>query len=53
MSRRIIISSVVAGVVALTAAAGGFVYVQRRDGVRLDQEARTAADRFAGAWSKR
>ena len=53
MSRRIIISSVVAGVVALTAAVGGFVYVERRDRVRLDQEARTAADRFAGAWSDR
>ena len=53
MSRRIIIASAVAGVVAVTAAAGGFVYVQRRDQVRLDQDARTSADRFAGAWSNR
>jgi len=53
MSRRIIIASVVAGVVAVTAAAGGFAYFNHRDQVRLDQEARTAADGFATAWSHR
>ena len=53
MSRRIIIASVVAGVVAVAAAAGGFAYVHHRGQVRLDQEARTAADRFANAWSHR
>jgi len=53
MSRRIIIASVVAGVVAVAAAAGGLAYVSHREQVRLDQDARTAADRFAGAWSHR
>jgi len=53
MSRRIIIASVVAGVVAVSAAAGGFAYVNHREQLRLDHEARTAADRFAGAWSHR
>lgn len=53
MSRRIIIASLVAGVVAVSAAAGGFAYVKQREQVRLDQEARTAADRFATAWSHR
>ena len=53
MSRRIIIASVVAGVVAVGAAAGGFAYVVSREQVRLDKDARTAADRFAGAWSHR
>ena len=53
MSKRIIIASVVAGIVALTTAAGGFVFVKNREEVRLDKEARTAAERFAGAWSKR
>jgi len=51
MSRRIIIASVVAGVVAVSAAAGGFAYLSHREQVRLDKDARTAADRFAGAWS--
>jgi len=53
MSKRIIITSVVAGVVAVTAAAGGFLYLENREQTRLDQEARTSADAFAGAWSKR
>ena len=53
MSRRIVITSVVAGVVAVAAVTGGLVYVQHRDQVRLDQAAHAAADRFAGAWSKR
>jgi cell division protein FtsI/penicillin-binding protein 2 len=53
MSRRIIIASVVAGVVAVTAAAGGFAFVKHREQVRLDQGARTSADRFAAAWSHR
>jgi len=53
MSRRIIIASVVAGVVAVAAAAGGFAYLNHRDQVRLDQEARTTADGFATAWSHR
>ena len=52
MSRRIIIASVAAGVLVVAAAAGGLAYVQHRDQVRLDQDARAAADRFAGAWSK-
>jgi len=53
MSRRIIIASVVAGVVVVSAAAGGFAYVNHREQIRLDADARTAADRFAGAWSRR
>jgi cell division protein FtsI/penicillin-binding protein 2 len=53
MSRRIIIASVVAGVVAVAAAAGGLAYVHHRGEVRLDREARTTADRFATAWSHR
>lgn len=53
MSRRIIIASVVAGVVVVSAAAGGFTYVKHREQVRLDKDARTSADRFAGAWSHR
>jgi len=53
MSRRIIITSVVAGVVAVAAAAGGLAYVSNREQARLDQDARTSADQFAGAWSGR
>jgi cell division protein FtsI/penicillin-binding protein 2 len=53
VSRRIIIASVVAGVVVVAAAAGGLAYVNHREQVRLDQAARTSADRFAGAWSRR
>ncbi|MEO6145321.1 MAG: penicillin-binding transpeptidase domain-containing protein [Dermatophilaceae bacterium] len=53
MSRRVIIASIVAGVVAVGAAAGGFAYVNNREQVRLDQEARASADRFVGAWSHR
>jgi len=53
MSRRIVITSVVAGVVAISAATGGIAYVHHRSQVRLDQEARTSADRFAAAWSNR
>ncbi len=52
MSRRIIIASVVAGVVA-AAAAGGFAYVDNRRQASLDHEARASADRFAVAWSQR
>jgi len=52
MSRRIIIASAVAGVVAVAATAGGFAYFKHSEQV-LDQGARTSADRFAGAWSKR
>jgi len=53
MSRRTIITSVVAGVVAVSAAAGGIAYVNHQKQARLDLAARTAADQFAGAWSKR
>ena len=53
MSRRMIIASVVAGVVAVAAAAGGFAYVHQREQVRLDRAARASADRFASAWSHR
>ena len=53
MSRRIVITSVVAGVVAVSAAAGGFVYLQHREQARLDAAAQTSADRFASAWSSR
>ena len=53
MSRRTIIASVVAGVVAVSAAAGGFMYVNHQNQVRLDADARTSADRFASAWSHR
>jgi cell division protein FtsI/penicillin-binding protein 2 len=53
MSRRIVITSVVAGVVAVSAAAGGFVYLQHREQARLDVAAQASADRFASAWSSR
>jgi len=53
MSRRIIIASVVAGVVAVAAAAGGFAFFNQREQVRLDRAARASADRFASAWSHR
>ena len=53
MSKRIIITSVVAGAVVISAIGGGFAYVYHRDQVRLDLAARTSADRFAGAWSQR
>jgi cell division protein FtsI/penicillin-binding protein 2 len=53
MSRRIIIASVMAGVVVVAAAAGGFAFVAHGEQVRLDKDARAAADRFAGAWSHR
>jgi cell division protein FtsI/penicillin-binding protein 2 len=53
MSRRIIIVSVVAGLVVVGGAAGGFAFVSHGEQVRLDKDARAAADRFAGAWSHR
>lgn len=53
MSRRIIIASVAAGVVAVSAAAGGFVYFHNKEQTRLDLAARASADRFASAWSHR
>jgi hypothetical protein len=53
MSRRIIIASVAAGVVAVSAAAGGFVYFNNQEQARQDVAARASADRFAGAWSHR
>jgi hypothetical protein len=53
MSRRTIIASVVAGVVAVSAAAGGFMYLNHLNQVRLDADARTSANRFASAWSHR
>jgi len=52
MSRRIVIASVVAGVVAVAATAGGVAFTKNREQV-LDREARTSADRFASAWSSR
>jgi len=53
MSRRIIIASVVTGVIVVGAAAGGFAFIRHGEQIRLDKDARTAADRFAGAWSHR
>ncbi len=53
MSRRIVITSVVAGVVAVSAVAGGFVYLQHREQARLDAAAQASANRFASAWSSR
>jgi len=53
MSRRIIIASVVAGVVAVAAATGGLAYVNNQKQVRLDLAARSSADRFTSAWSHR
>jgi len=53
MSRRIIIASVVAGVIVVGAAAGGFAFVRHGEQIRLDKDARTAADRFAVGWSQR
>jgi cell division protein FtsI/penicillin-binding protein 2 len=53
MRRRIIIASVVAGVVTVAAGAGGIAYLHHRDQVRLDGAARASADRFAAAWSHR
>jgi len=51
MSRRRIIVSVVVGVVAVTVAAGGYAFVEHRRQIGLDQDARTAAERFAGMWT--
>ncbi len=53
MSRRIIIASAAAGILVIGAAAGGFAFVRHGEQLRLDKDARTAADRFAGAWSHR
>jgi cell division protein FtsI/penicillin-binding protein 2 len=53
MSRRKIITSVVAGIAVVSVGAGGFAYLQHREQVRLDSEARATADRFASAWSNR
>jgi len=53
MSRRIIIASVAAGVIVVGAAAGGFAFVRHGEQIRLDKDARTAADRFATGWSQR
>ncbi len=53
MSRRIVIAVVAAGVVAVAVAGGGVAYVAQREGVRLDKDARTAAEKFASAWSQR
>ena len=53
MSRRIIIASVAAGVVAVSAAAGGFVYLNNKEQTRQDLAAQASADRFASAWSRR
>ena len=52
MNRRIVIASVAAGVVAVTAAVGGFVYFNNKEQARQDLAARTSADRFASAWSR-
>lgn len=53
MSRRIIIASVVTGVIVVGAAVGGFAFVRHGEQIRLDKDARTAADRFAVGWSQR
>ena len=53
MSRRIIIASVVTGVIVVGAAVGGFAFVRHGQQIRLDKDARTAADRFAAGWSQR
>jgi cell division protein FtsI/penicillin-binding protein 2 len=54
MSRRtIIIAAVVTGLVVVGGAAGGYAFVSHGEQVRLDKDARSAADRFAGAWSRR
>ena len=53
MSRRIIIASFVTGVIVVGAAAGGFAFVRHGEQIRLDKDARTAADRFAVGWSQR
>jgi len=51
MSRRTVIVAAVAGAVVLGGVGGGFAYTQQQG--KLDEQARTAADRFASAWSKR
>ncbi|HZW45303.1 MAG TPA: penicillin-binding transpeptidase domain-containing protein [Dermatophilaceae bacterium] len=53
MSRRIIIASVVTGVIVVGAAAGGFAFVRHGEQIRLDKDSRAAADRFAAGWSQR
>ena len=53
MSRRIIIASVVAGVVVASAGTGAFVYSDQQEQARLDLAAHTSANSFASAWSHR
>lgn len=53
MSRRIVIASVMAGIVVVAAAAGGYTYLDHRRQLDLDKGARTAADGFATSWSRR
>ena len=52
MRRPVVIIAVVAGI-AVAAVAGGLAWVLHRQQDMLTEDARAAADRFAGAWSLR
>ena len=51
MNRRILLPSIVGGVLVVGAAAGGFVLFQQRQTARDDRAANAVATSFAAAWS--
>src|SRR6476620_9467985 len=53
MNRRILLPSIVGGVLVVGAAAGGYVLLQQREAARDDRAANTAATSFARAWTAR
>src|SRR6476659_9756588 len=53
MNRRILLPSILGGVLVVGAAAGGYVLLQQRAAARDDRAANTAATSFARAWTAR
>ena len=51
MNRRILLPSIVGGVLVLGAAAGGFALYQQRQAAHDDRAVHAVADSFAAAWS--
>jgi cell division protein FtsI/penicillin-binding protein 2 len=51
MNRRILLPSVLAGVLVVGLAAGGALWLQQHSSGQLDEKARASADAFAAAWS--